>query len=154
MQHSVFIPKVNMINFGVKCLETSKHFYTQVLDWSPLDLGKKNYAVFSFGSFQLGLYPLQDFEDSLKIKKTLSKFNGIALSINMYHTDQIKPILNKTLSSGGTILQNMQATHWGGKNAFISDPDGYLIELVYNPKWKLDSSGNLIFNSIDNQSSD
>lgn len=145
MKPSVFIPKVNMINFGVKCLETSKHFYTHVLGWSPLDLGEKNYAVFSFGSFQLGLYPLEDFEDSIKIKKTASKFNGIALSINMHHIADIKPLLNKTLSSGGTIIQNIQATHWGGKNAFISDPDGYLIELVYNPKWKLDNNQKLSF---------
>lgn len=151
MHFSNFSPTINMINLGVDCLHTSKNFYEQQFNWQALDLGKKNYVIFSFDGVYLGLYPLDQFESALKIPKSSSKFNGIALSINVPNEKAISHLVSKTVCSGGNIIQDLKATDWGGHHAFISDPDDYLIEIVYNPKWTLDASGKIIIPNMHNQ---
>ena len=53
-------------------------------------------------------------------------------------------VLARVESLGATIVKPPQEVFWGGYSGYFKDPDGYLIEVAFNPFWQLDENDNLV----------
>ncbi len=53
-----------------------------------------------------------------------------------FETDEVESALQKALDAGATLVQEARAEPWGQTTSYVSDPDGYLVEIcspVANP---------------------
>lgn len=46
-----------------------------------------------------------------------------------FETDDVRASLDRALAAGATLLQDLRQEDWGQTTAYVSDPNGYLVEI-------------------------
>lgn len=135
--------KINLITLGVADIKRSTDFYEKGLGWkrSPASIG--DLILFPLGGVVLALYPRDLLAEDANVQDSCSGFSGMALSINAYSEAEVDEVLEEAMLNGATITKSGQKVFWGGYSGYFKDPDGYLIEVAYNPFWQLDKNDNL-----------
>ena len=59
----------------------------------------------------------------------------MTLSCNVASRDEVDALTARAEAAGATVVKAPETVSWGGYCAWIADPDGYLWEIVWNPKW-------------------
>ncbi len=59
---------------------------------------------------------------------------GAGQSWNTAQDSDIESILALCCAAGGTVLRPPSPTPWGGRRAWMADPDGHRWEVVWNPR--------------------
>lgn len=136
--------KLNLITLGVDDFERSLNFYESGLGWKKSDKSMDDLALFPLGGITLALYPKQALADDAHLQYQPSEFSGLTLSYNAKSEKEVDDILEEVKKLGATIIKPAQKVFWGGYSGYFKDPDGYVIEVAYNPFWKLDENDNLI----------
>ncbi|HEV8716747.1 MAG TPA: VOC family protein [Candidatus Binatia bacterium] len=110
------IKNVHHILLTVKDLDTSVHFYHDVLGLT-LDQQYKTFAMLRAGEFGIYLstrpWPFD--------KQSAEKGAGI---FPHFEVDNMDALVTRLKSSGTTVLQEPKSYSWG-KECFALDPDGY-----------------------------
>jgi catechol 2,3-dioxygenase-like lactoylglutathione lyase family enzyme len=113
---SFHIKNVHHILLTVKDLDTSIHFYRDVLGLT-LDQQYKTFAMLRAGEFGIYLstrpWPFD--------KRSVEKGAGI---FPHFEVDNMDALVARLKSGGTTILQEPKSYSWG-KECFALDPDGY-----------------------------
>ena len=135
--------KLNLITFGVKDLQRSIEFYEQGLKWQRSPHSMQHYILFPLGGIVLGLYPLQSLAEDCTLNYQASNFSGLTLSYNAKSKEEVDNVMAQVEKLGATIVKPAQEVFWGGYSGYFKDPDGYLIEVAFNPFWPLDENDNL-----------
>ncbi|MBI1767712.1 MAG: VOC family protein [Bacteroidetes bacterium] len=135
--------KLNLITLGVRDFKKSVAFY-ESLGWKKSSSSMDELALFPLGGITMALYPRQELADDATVKNTLTGFSGITLSFNAKSEKEVDEVLAEADAKGATIIKPAQKVFWGGYSGYFKDPDGHLIEVAYNPFWKLDENDNLI----------
>ncbi len=136
--------KLNVITLGVKDLSKSLEFYENTLGWKKSSASQGDLVLFSLGGIVLALYPKKLLADDANVEDTSdAKFSGITFSYNAKNEQEVIDILNKVEKLGAIITKKPQKVFWGGFSGYFQDPDGYLIEVAYNPFWELDENDNV-----------
>lgn len=136
--------KLTLITFGVKDLSRSLVFYEQGLQWKRSPQSMEHYILFPLGGIVLGLYPLQSLAEDCALSYEASTFSGLTLSYNAKSKQEVDEVIEKVKHLGATIVKPPQEVFWGGYSGYFKDPDGYLIEVAFNPSWRLDENDNLV----------
>ncbi|MDP2321500.1 MAG: VOC family protein [Acidobacteriota bacterium] len=64
-----------------------------------------------------------------------SWFPGIALAHNVRSIEEVDALLAHAAASGGKLVKAGHNTDWGGYAGYFADPDGFLWEVAWNPKF-------------------
>lgn len=136
--------KLTLITFGVQDLARSLTFYEQGLQWKRSPQSMEQYVLFPLGGIVLGLYPLSSLAQDCSLPYQPSTFSGLTLSYNAKSKQEVDDVLARVESLGATIVKPAQEVFWGGYSGYFKDPDGYLIEVAFNPFWQLDENDNLV----------
>lgn len=56
---------------------------------------------------------------------------AVALSLNVDRASDVDAIAQR---AGGTVDRAPHTPSWGGRAAWLRDPDGHLVEVVFNPR--------------------
>lgn len=136
--------KLTLITFGVKDLSRSLAFYEQGLQWKRSSQSMEHYVLFPLGGIVLGLYPLQLLAEDCGLPQEPSAFSGLTLSYNAKSKQEVDEVIEKVKHLGATVVKPPQDVFWGGYRGYFKDPDGYLIEVAFNPFWQLDENDNLV----------
>ena len=59
---------------------------------------------------------------------------GVIISVNVSSMEAVTRGYSAGIENGGASLQPPMQPSWGGLSAWLSDPDGHTIELVWNPQ--------------------
>jgi len=86
-------------------------------DYGELDTGG---TTLSFSSLSL----MSDLEKSPAREKPSSPVFEIA-----FETSGVKAALDRAISEGAKLVQNLRDEDWGQTTSYVSDPDGFLIEI-------------------------
>lgn len=135
--------KLNLITLGVRDLQKSLNFYEHGLGWKKSDKSLDTLVLFPLGGITLVLYPVQELADDVTLPFQPSDFPGLTLSYNAKSEVEVDEVMNVVARSGATIVKEAQKVFWGGYSGYFKDPDGYVIEVAYNPFWELDENDNL-----------
>lgn len=134
---------LHLITLGVRDLERSRKFYTEILGWKPAPASSEDVTFFQAGSVVLGLYPREKLaEDALTSSKG-SGFAGVTLAYNAHSEAEVDEIIRDLEAKGVDIAKQPQKVFWGGYSSYFVDPDGFYWEVAYNPFFPFDESGNL-----------
>ncbi len=136
--------KLTLITFGVTDLDRAVEFYEKGLGWKRSLLSNPNLIVFSLGGINLALYSRKMLAEDATVNEAGSGFSGVTVSLNAKNEAEVDTVLAEAVKAGGTLVKPAQKVFWGGYSGYFKDPDGHLIEVAYNPFWKLDAEGNVL----------
>ena len=136
--------KLTLITLGVDDFQRSLEFYEKGLGWKKSAKSMENLALFPLGGITLSLYPKKDLSDDIGVAYQPSSFSGLTLSYNARSEKEVDEVLKRVEELGAKIIKPAQKVFWGGYSGYFADPDGYPIEVAFNPFWELDENDNLV----------
>jgi len=134
---------LHLITLGVKEMDRSRTFYTDILGWTPSTASNAGVAFFKAGGVVLSLFPRNALAEDASIESEGSGFSGMSLAYNTRSEHEVDEIIGDLRSKGVTILKIPQKAFWGGYHAYFADPDGNPWEVAFNPFFLFDNAGNL-----------
>ena len=134
--------KIGLFTFGVNNLQKSVAFYT-ALGWKLSSYSTGDLVVFSMGNTALCLYPRRGLAEDACVDPAGSGFSGVTVSFFAKSIKEVDEIMAEVQVLGAEIAKSPQKALWGGYSGYFKDPDGYLIEVAYNPFWPLEEDGSL-----------
>lgn len=133
---------VTMISLGVRDLDRSRAFYSDVLGWTPSsDLGE--IVFYDLGGFFLSLYGAEALaaDALLPFEGDLPAYRGITLAHNTNSRAEVDTVFDSLRAAGAEILKEPQEVFWGGYSGYFRDPDGHAWEVAHNPSWTIGPDG-------------
>ena len=70
-------------------------------------------------------------------------FKGITIAYNTRSEVEVDEIIRRLREKGVKIVKEPAKVFWGGYSSYISDLDGNLWEIAFNPYLQLDEKGNI-----------
>jgi catechol 2,3-dioxygenase-like lactoylglutathione lyase family enzyme len=123
-------PHVSVITLGVTDLNRAKEFYSDGLGW-PILQEQGDWVCFSLGgSSALALYPWEALADDAGVSADGNGFRGVSFAYNVRSEERVDAVLAEAERAGGTIVQPVRRTEWGGYSGYFADPEGYLWEIA------------------------
>ena len=138
-------PRISFVTLGVSDLEKSRTFYTS-MGLSEHSRSNTGVAFFDMGGIIFSLYPRTLLaKDASSLCGDSEKGILTSLSQNVEHEDEVAQLLRRAEELGGRIVEPAGTPPWGGRRGYFADPDGFIWEVAWNPKVKLDSNGRVQF---------
>ncbi len=125
---------VSYITLGSLDLSRSCGFYQNCLELPKLK-SLPGVHFFSLGDTRLAIWSRESLATSADLAFTGTGFQGFCLSHNVRSHEEVDSLLSRVASGGGTVTRSAHTTGWGGYAGYFTDPDGFLWEVVYNPKF-------------------
>jgi catechol 2,3-dioxygenase-like lactoylglutathione lyase family enzyme len=136
--------KMTVITLAVQDLSRSLAFYERGLGWKKSNESTDDLALFPLGGMVLALYPRKLLAADAGVPDAPTGFSGITLAFNAKSEAEVDQVMSEVGKQGAVVVKPPQKVFWGGYSGYFKDPDGHLIEVAYNPFWKLDENGNLV----------
>lgn len=128
-------PKLSLITLGVSDLARARDFYA-ALGWTytPEDPDSSAY-FFTLDGVVLGLYGWDALAKDAALPEVpqLPHFRGVTLAHNEPSEAAVDIAYELFIAAGARIVKRPTATTWGGYSGYVSDPDGHLWEIAFNP---------------------
>ena len=134
---------LHLITLGVRDLEQSRKFYTEILGWKPSNAGNDDVVFIQAGGVVISLFPRENLAEDALISPEGSGFSGFTLAYNAQSETEVDEIISDLKSKGVRIVKEPQKVFWGGYSSYFADLDDYLWEVAFNPFFPFDESGNL-----------
>lgn len=127
-------PRISFITLGVRDLEAATRFYRDVLKLPQLP-SPPTVSFFEMGKTWLALWGREDLAADAGVSSEGSGFPGFALAHNVRSAEEVDALLAEVAAGGGTIVKPGQVAFWGGYTGYFADPEGFLWEVAWNPKF-------------------
>jgi uncharacterized protein len=127
-------PRLSFVTLGVTDLERATRFYQEGLGLERLE-SPPTVSFFELGRTWLALYPRRLLAADAGVPSEGSGFPGFALAHNVRSTAEADRLLQQVVAAGGRIVKPAQPAEWGGYSGYFADPDGFLWEVAWNPKF-------------------
>ena len=126
--------RISFITLGVSDLKRATAFYAEVLRL-PIKQALPQVTFFEMGKTWLALYPRELLAADAGVPATGSGFPGFALAHNVATEPGVDALLREVEAGGGRIVKPAKKADWGGRSGYFADPDGFLWEVAWNPKF-------------------
>ena len=129
------LPGISVVTLGVADVERSERFY---MDGLGLEHARppKGIVYFKLEGALLALFPRDQLARYAGVEPTPPEgFGGTTLSCNVVSRAEVDALTARADAAGATVVRAPETVSWGGYCSWIADPDGYLWEIVWNPKW-------------------
>ena len=127
----------------VSDLKKSTVFYESKFGWKKLESSNEYISFFTLNEIQLALYGRNELAKDATIVSDGGGFKGFTLAYNTISEKEVDQIIKEFRGKGVKIIKEPQKVNWGGYSSYVSDLDGNLWEIVFNPSLKLDEKGNI-----------
>lgn len=135
--------RISFFTIGVDDLDRAKKFYTEHFGWKPVK-DSDGIVFFKLNGFILGLFPKHELAEDAGVSAEGSGFRGFSMAINMRSEKEVDEVFARLEKSGVSIVRQPEKVFWGGYRGYLSDYEGNLWEIAYNPFLELDASGNVL----------
>ena len=136
--------RLTLITLGVSDITTATDFYENKFGWTKTGSSNDDIVFFQLNGIQLALFPLEKLAEDALVEPGKNGFRGFTLAYNTRSELEVDEVIEQLKHRGVKIIKEPQKVFWGGYSGYISDPDGNLWEIAYNPFLPLDSSGNTL----------
>jgi uncharacterized protein len=126
--------RISFVTLGVTDLERSIRFYEEGLGLARLK-SPPTVAFFEMGRTWLALYPRHLLAADAGVPPEGSGFSGVTLAHNVRSAAEADRLLQDAAAAGGRVVKPAHAAEWGGYAGYFADPDGFLWEVAWNPRF-------------------
>ena len=127
-------PRISFVTLGVRDLARATAFYRDVLRL-PQKPTPPEVSFFEMGRTWLALYPRDLLAADAGVPGGGAGFAGFTLSHNVAAPPDVDRLLAEAAAGGGALVKPGHATDWGGYAGYFADPDGFLWEVAWNPRF-------------------
>jgi catechol 2,3-dioxygenase-like lactoylglutathione lyase family enzyme len=136
--------RLTIIGLGVSDLKQSTHFYETAFGWTKIAASNNFITFFQLNGILLSLYPNDKLAEDATVDAEGSGFKGFTLAHNLRSEQEVDELIETLRTKGVTIVKEPQKVDWGGYSSYVSDLDGNLWEIAYNPFMTMDEKGNVL----------
>lgn len=130
----VMEPRLSFVSLGVADLQRAVRFYRDGLGLQTLK-ETPEIVIFELGRTWLALVPRVVLAAESGVPPEGSGFAGMTLAHNVRRRDEVEPLLETAAAAGGRIVRPAEEPSWGGYAGVFADPDGFLWEVAWNPRF-------------------
>ena len=125
---------INYITLGVADLAESRRFYRDVFGWQETAGSNENIAFFQAGNaLLLALFGKAALAHDAQIPEQSSGFPRFTLAHNVGSEAEVDALFAGFAAKNINIIKAPQKAFWGGYSGYLTDPDGFLWEIAFNP---------------------
>lgn len=135
--------RLSFLTLGVKDLDKMKHFYKEKFGWTTLK-DSDGIVFFKLNGFILGLYPVDELAEDIRIKQDSKGFKGFTLAINFRTEKEVDAIFETLRKKDVDIVKEPVKVFWGGYSGYVADIEDNYWEIACNPFLELDKDGNVV----------
>jgi hypothetical protein len=125
--------RMSFITLGVENLSNSADFYENKFGWKRSEMSNENIIFFQLNGILLSLYDRHKLAEDATVDSSGSGFKGFALSYLTRSEKEVDDLIEILRKQNVRIIKEPQNVFWGGYSSYISDPDGFLWEIAFNP---------------------
>ena len=134
---------LTIITLGVSNLIKSSIFYETKFGWKKSELSNEYISFFTLNGIQLALYERNELAKDATVNPKGNGFKGFTIAYNTKSEKEVDQLITELRAKGVKIVKEPQKVNWGGYSSYVSDIDGYLWEIAFNPYLPLDNKGNI-----------
>ena len=125
--------RISVVTLATGDQDRAARFYRELLGREPTR-DRSGVVYFALDGSWLALYPRVALARYCGVDDAGDGFAGVTLSVNVDSAAEVDALTGRARRNGATVMREPGSVGWGGHVAWIADPDGHLLELVYNPK--------------------
>lgn len=125
--------RITFFTLGLTNLKVSTNFYETSFGWKRSPMSSENIVFFDLNGIHLSLYNRAALAEDATVEEAGSGFKGFTLAHNVSSEKEVDELIEDLRNKGVTIVKEPQKVFWGGYSSYISDPDGNLWEIAFNP---------------------
>jgi predicted lactoylglutathione lyase len=133
--------RLTIITLGVSDLKKSTEFYESKFGWKKSESSSEYISFFTLNGIQLALYGRNELAEDATINSNGDGFKGFTLAYNTKSEKEVDQTIKELREKGVKIIKEPQKVNWGGYSSYVSDLDGNLWEIAFNPFLGLDEKG-------------
>lgn len=126
--------RISVVSIGVADLERSRRFYAEGLGFEPRPESSERAVFFELQGAWLSLFERGSLAKLAHVAPEGSGFPGFVLSHNVSTPEEVDAVLALAVGAGGTLAVPAETASFG-RIGYFADPDGFLWEVAYTPKW-------------------
>jgi catechol 2,3-dioxygenase-like lactoylglutathione lyase family enzyme len=134
--------RLTIITLGVGNLSKATSFYEGVFGWKKASSSNADISFFHLNGIELALFEKTALAEDARVPGVGNGFENFTLAYNTRNEKQVDELFLALTRAGASAVKGPAKASWGGYSAYISDPDGHLWEIAYNPFLMLDALGN------------
>ena len=136
--------RLSIVTIGARDLPALRRFY-RALGWAEQTMSDDGYATFILGGVMLALYPLDKLaEEAAPTDERPSGWSGITLACNVDTRDAVDAAFAVAVAAGARVVGEPTDRFWGGRSAYIADPEGHRWEIAWAAGAVFDERGALV----------
>ena len=116
--------RLSIVTLGARDMDVLRSFY-RTLGWPELSIGDDSWTGFLLGGVLLGLFPMSDLTAEAAPDSTApTGWSGVTLACTVDTRDEVDSAFDVAVTAGATPVAAATDRSWGGRSAFIADPEG------------------------------
>ena len=133
-------PRINILTLGVDDLERSLAFYRDGMDLATDGIIGKEFedgAILLFkmkDDFILALYPTASLAKDAKVTATKARLGAASIGQLVKSKAEVDAVIRQAEQAGAIVTDPPHDRFWGGYSGYFHDPNGYLWEIIWNPR--------------------
>ena len=136
--------RLSIITLGVRNMGVLRSFY-RGLGWPELTSGDDTWTGFLLGGVMLALFPMRDLTaEAAPGSADPTGWSGVTLACTVESWDEVDATFDAAVAAGATPVAEATDRPWGGRSAFIADPEGNRWEITWGPAATFDERGALL----------
>jgi catechol 2,3-dioxygenase-like lactoylglutathione lyase family enzyme len=136
--------RLSVVTLGARDMGVLRSFY-RALGWPELPSGDETWTGFLLGGVLLALFPLRDLTaEAAPGSGNPTGWSGVTLACTVDTRDGVDGAFAAAVSAGATPVAAATDRSWGGRSAFIADPEGNRWEITWGPRATFDARGALL----------
>jgi hypothetical protein len=136
--------RLTIITLGVNDLKKSTEFYEKAFGWTKGPSSNDSITFFRLNGMMISLFGREELAHDATVPAEGSGFRNFTLAHNARSEAEVDSLINDLRKKGVKVVKEPGKVFWGGYSSYISDPDGNLWEIAYNPYLELDAIGNVV----------
>jgi catechol 2,3-dioxygenase-like lactoylglutathione lyase family enzyme len=136
--------RLSIVTLGARDMNVLRSFY-RALGWPELPIGDDSWTGFLLGGVLLGLFPMSDLTDEAAPGSPApTGWSGVTLACTVGTRAEVDTAFDAAVAAGATPVAAGTDRSWGGRSAFIADPEGNRWEITWSPRATFDGRGALL----------
>ncbi|WP_150245658.1 VOC family protein [Nocardiopsis quinghaiensis] len=135
--------RLTVVTLGARDMPELRRFY-RALGWKEISSSSDSWAGFLLGGVLLSLYPMEELAaEAAGGAPAPIGWSGFTLACNVDGPQQVDAAFKTAVRVGAAVVAEPVDRPWGGRSAYIADPEGNRWEIAWASEARFDDRGSL-----------
>ena len=137
--------RLSVVTVGTRDMGRLRSFYRS-LGWPESPGSNDSWSAFLLGGVLFALFPLPELaaEAAPGVPGPTGGWSGVTLACNVDSRAEVDTAFAAAVAAGATVVAEPTDRPWGGRSAYIADPEGNRWEIAWADTARFDERGALV----------